>query len=264
MAARGRQRSRFRNESSQEWTEAPAGDDPAPPDATAGADPQGQAASLRSGTGLCLARAAGHRDRSSSIAGRSRASRRNWRRTCWRSSRCSRPGCRVKEGKTPFGFPRFRKRGQHRSGGTALPSAKSRNLLPGELGVDGHRLRLEKAPGRILMRQALRFTEWVVAFRDFVSFWGGKFFAAVLVDGVARRAAPRTAISVAPSRDARSKRRRRGSRADLPVLPSHLRSVAGVLPIIAAASPILTNLRSIFNILKQIKIDYKELLLTLR
>ena len=39
---------------------------------------------------------------------------------------------------------------------TACDSRLFREKL--KLGVDGHRLRLEKAPGRILMRQALRFT----------------------------------------------------------------------------------------------------------
>ena len=78
---------------------------------------------------------------------------------------------RVKEGRAPFGFPRFHRRGQHDS--FALREKP-------KFGVDGRRLRLEKAPGRILMRQALRFTGTLHSVT--VSFRAGRFFAAVLVD----------------------------------------------------------------------------------
>ena len=75
---------------------------------------------------------------------------------------------RVKEGRAPFGFPRFHRRGQHDS--FALREKP-------KFGVDGRRLRLEKAPGRILMRQALRFTGTLHSVT--VSFRAGRFFAAV-------------------------------------------------------------------------------------
>ena len=78
---------------------------------------------------------------------------------------------RVKEGRTPFGFPRFHKRGQHDS--FALREKP-------KFGVDGRRLRLEKAPSRILMRQALRFTGTLHSVT--VSFRAGRFFAAIVVD----------------------------------------------------------------------------------
>ena len=46
--------------------------------------------------------------------------------------------------------------------------------------MDGRRLRLEKAPGRILLRQALRFTGTLHSVT--VSFRAGRFFAAIVVD----------------------------------------------------------------------------------
>jgi len=77
---------------------------------------------------------------------------------------------RCKAGEKP-GFPRFHKKGVHDS--FAIREKP-------KFDVCGRRLRIEKAPGRIKMQQALRWSGELCAVT--VSARAGKFFAAILVD----------------------------------------------------------------------------------
>jgi putative transposase len=77
---------------------------------------------------------------------------------------------RCKLGQKP-GFPRFHKKGIHDS--FALREKP-------KFDVCGRRLRIEKAPGRIGMQQALRWTGVLCSVT--VSEHAGKFFAAIMVD----------------------------------------------------------------------------------
>ena len=78
---------------------------------------------------------------------------------------------RVTAGQRPHGYPTFQKRGQ-RDRFSLREKPKFR--------VDGRRLRLEKAPGLIKMRQELRWRGRPHSVT--VSYKAGKFFAAIVVD----------------------------------------------------------------------------------
>ena len=78
---------------------------------------------------------------------------------------------RVKTGKRPYGYPKFQKRGQHdRFALREKPKFR----------VDGRRLRLEKAPGLIKLREELRWNGTLHSVT--ISHKAGKFFAAIVVD----------------------------------------------------------------------------------
>jgi len=78
---------------------------------------------------------------------------------------------RVKAGKRPYGYPKFQKRGQR--------DRFSLREKP-KFSVDGRRLRLERAPGRIKLREELRWRG--IPHSVTVSYKAGKFFAAIVVD----------------------------------------------------------------------------------
>ena len=88
--------------------------------------------------------------------------------------------------KNPFGFPQFHKRGIHDSFTMRDCDRinKHRQLERGKFYVRGRKLRIEKAPGLILMRQKLRFavSDTTKIRSVTVSYRAGKFFASILVD----------------------------------------------------------------------------------